>query len=95
MPPARHIEHEIGRQDALIALLLAGLTLVAYAAVRQYGFVDYDDPTYVADNAIVKRGLTLGGVSWALTTGHASNWHPLTWLSHMLDCQLYGLEPPP
>lgn len=52
-----------------------------------------DDPHYVSDNAVVQRGLTIEGVRWAFTTMHASNWHPLTWLSHMLDCELFGSDP--
>jgi len=61
--------------------------------VRQHGFVLYDDPEYVTENPQVQAGLTLSGVRWAFVTFHASNWHPLTWLSHMLDCQLFGLDP--
>ena len=53
----------------------------------------YDDPEYVTANPHVQSGLTWKGVIWAITTGAASNWHPLTWISHMLDCQLYGLNP--
>ena len=74
----------------LLAILL--LTVAAYAQVGWFDFVRYDDPKYVTDNAHVRAGLTAAGVQWAFTTGHASNWHPLTWLSHMLDVQLLGLR---
>ena len=63
-----------------------------YPVVRDQ-FVTYDDPDYVTDNTHVKSGLTVGDVEWAFRTGHAGNWHPLTWLSHMLDVQLFGLKP--
>ncbi len=56
-------------------------------------FVNYDDNDYVYENSHVKAGLTTDGIAWAMTTFDALNWHPLTWLSHMLDCQLYGLNP--
>jgi tetratricopeptide (TPR) repeat protein len=57
-----------------------------------HDFVNYDDPSYVYENSMVSRGLTLEGVKWAFTSGHARNWHPLTTLSHMLDCQLFGMR---
>jgi protein O-mannosyl-transferase len=74
----------------LIALLLALVTLAVYLPVRTHSFVNYDDTDYVTENSFVKNGLTWAGIKWAFTTGHASNWHPLTWLSHMADCQLFG-----
>ena len=77
----------------LIALLLALVTLVVYLPVARDGFVNYDDNDYVTENSFVKNGLTWTDVKWAFTTGHASNWHPLTWLSHMADCELFGLNP--
>ena len=58
--------------------------------VRHYDFVNYDDSDYVTANKHVLAGLKWDTLSWALSTGHASNWHPLTWLSHVLDCQLFG-----
>jgi len=77
---------------ALLGLLLVAL-VVAYLPLIQNQFVNYDDELYVTQNPTVKAGLTWEGLVWAFTTGHASNWHPLTWLSHMLDCQLWGLAP--
>jgi tetratricopeptide (TPR) repeat protein len=61
-----------------------------YAPALDFGTVNFDDPDYLEDNPMVLRGLSGEGVAWAFTTGHASNWHPLTWLSHMLDVELFG-----
>ncbi len=77
----------------LAALALAGLVALAYGAVGGLGFVNFDDPRYVFQNPHVQRGLTFEGVAWAFTAFHAGNWHPLTWLSHMLDVELFGLDP--
>ena len=77
----------------LIALLLALITLLVYLPVTRSGFLDYDDDDYVTNNQMVQNGLTLAGIQWAFTTDHAGNWHPLTWLSHMTDCELFGLNP--
>jgi tetratricopeptide (TPR) repeat protein len=76
----------------LVGVLLALATLLVYLPTGYYGFADYDDREYVTQNPMVQAGLTWSGVKWAFTTTHASNWHPLTWLSHMLDCQLFGLS---
>ena len=76
----------------LIGLLLALITLLAYLPAARDGFINYDDQVYVTDNRVVQNGLTWAGIQWAFTTGHASNWHPVTWLSHMLDCELFGLN---
>ncbi len=78
-----------------VSLALIAANLIVYAQVWGHDFVNYDDPDYVTDNPIVSEGLTRHGVAWAFTTFHSSNWHPLTWLSHMLDVQLYGLNPGP
>ena len=72
------------------ALVLA--VLGVYAEVGTFELVSLDDPLYVSENPQVKAGLTAAGVRWAFTAFHASNWHPLTWLSHMLDVQLFGLD---
>jgi tetratricopeptide (TPR) repeat protein len=66
------------------------LVLLAYLPAAWNDFVDYDDSDYVTANARVQSGLTWANLAWAFTTGHASNWHPLTWLSHMLDWRLFG-----
>jgi protein O-mannosyl-transferase len=73
----------------LICLGLGLVTLSLYLPVLRHGFVEYDDQQYVTDNPRVQAGLTWAGFIWAFGF-HAGNWHPLAWLSHMLDCQLYG-----
>ncbi len=77
----------------LLAALLAFATLVVYAPVLRNGFVEFDDPAYVTSNAHVQQGLTLHNVAWAFTSFNEANWHPLTWLSHMADVQLFSLAP--
>jgi len=76
----------------VIYAALALTTLAAFWPVLECGFVNYDDPLYVTANPQVQGGLCWPGVRWAFTAQHASNWHPVTWLSHMLDCQLFGLN---
>jgi tetratricopeptide (TPR) repeat protein len=73
------------------ALLLS--TLLVFGQVRNFDFVNHDDDVYVYENPYVSGGLTSQNIRWAFTTGHASNWHPVTWLSLMLDCQLFGPNP--
>ncbi len=80
-------------RPALVALALATLTLTVFLPVGGHQFVNYDDPLYVSENPQVRAGLTPAGVHWAFTSGSASNWHPLTWLSHMLDVEVFGMEP--
>ena len=79
-------------RDFLICAVLALATFVAFEQVRDSEFV-YDDGQYVTKNPQVIGGITFESVIWAFTTTYAANWHPLTWLSHMLDCQLFGLNP--
>ena len=78
---------------ALVAVLLVAATAIVFGQTLSCDFINYDDPLYVCDNPRVVDGLTAAGMRWALTQRHASNWHPLTWMSHMLDCQIYGLKP--
>ena len=80
------------RRLALAASLLL-LTLAAYYPVARLPFINYDDDLYVTRNVNVQSGVNWQAVRWAFTTYHTSNWHPLTWLSHALDCQLFGLNP--
>ena len=82
-------------QSGPVALVLFVAVLVVFWPVRHFGFVNYDDPDYVSANPHVQGGLTWENLVWAFTTGHASNWHPLTWLSHMLDWQVFGSNPGP
>jgi tetratricopeptide (TPR) repeat protein len=79
-------------QGWLVAALLWLATLALYWPVAHFEFIDFDDPTYVTDNAMVQQGLTAESVRWGLTASVCANWHPLTLYSHMLDCQLYGLD---
>jgi tetratricopeptide (TPR) repeat protein len=74
------------------AVLLVG-TLALYYPALQNGFVNYDDPAYVTSNFHVQQGLTSSSLAWAFTSTAEANWHPLTWISHMLDVQLFGLGP--
>ena len=76
-----------------ICISLAVLTWVVFGQLLQYDFINYDDPRYVYENTNITKGLTIGGIAWAFTHIHSMNWHPLTTISHMLDCQLYGLKP--
>jgi Flp pilus assembly protein TadD len=77
----------------LICLALVLAIIIAFEPVSSCGFVGYDDYQYVTGNPRVQAGITLDSVVWAFTTSYKSNWHPLTWLSYMLDCQLFGLNP--
>ena len=78
----------------LLSLLLVALTLISYAPTYVAGYVEFDDQLYVRDNPRVASGLTAENVLWAFREVHyMSNWHPLTWLSHMLDVELFGVEP--
>ena len=76
----------------MVCLLLALITLLVYLPVRHFEFVAFDDGLYVAENPMVQAGLTWAGVKGAFTTWYANLWHPVTCLSHMLDCQLFGLD---
>ncbi len=86
-------DHQPVRPHIWAGCLLTVLTLVVFLPVLGHDFINMDDGDYVSANPMVSRGLTWRGIAWALTTFHAANWHPLTWLSHMLDVNLFGLEP--
>ncbi len=76
----------------VIPVFLAGITLLVYSSVGQHAFISYDDPLYVTSNPRVISGLSWQNVFWALTALDIGNWHPLTWLSHLLDVELFGLS---
>jgi protein O-mannosyl-transferase len=76
-----------------INIFLIALTWAVFAQTGGFQFVNYDDPLYVLDNAHVRAGLSWRGIAWAFTHVHSQNWHPLTTISHMLDCQLFGVNP--
>ena len=84
------------RRNLIAAVICIGLSAITWAVFGRtvgHEFVDYDDPSYVVNEPKVTAGLTRDGIIWALTGGHSGNWHPVTSLSHMLDAQLYGLNP--
>jgi tetratricopeptide (TPR) repeat protein len=81
------------RRNILICLFLAGITSALYWPLTSHNFVSYDDPIYISDNPHVNSGLSWPNVAWAFRSGYAGNWHPLTWISHMLDVQWFGLQP--
>jgi tetratricopeptide (TPR) repeat protein len=91
-PKDFEVSHVTGleRADVLILLGLAVVTFGIYAQVIGHYFITLDDRSYIEENAMVNRGVTLAGLAWAFTTFHAGNWHPLTWISHMIDSQLFG-----
>ena len=76
----------------IVGLLLALVTLLVYMPVAKHTFVMYDDGDYITENLVVQKGLTWDGIKWAFATSHSANWHPLTWISHMADCQMFGLN---
>ncbi len=80
------------RYEILVCLFFVVSVLAVYCQVRNHEFLNYDDPGYVTENLRVKSGLSLKNIYWAFTTTTAGNWHPITMLSHMLDCQLYRLS---
>jgi protein O-mannosyl-transferase len=93
IPQAFEVSHvtTLERADFLILLGLAVVTFGIYAQLIGHRFITLDDPTYIYENPMVNRGVTLAGLAWAFTTFYAGNWHPLTWISHMIDSQLFGM----
>ena len=85
--------HGRRRTDLAVALVLAVATFLLYLPSLSNGFVEYDDPMYVTANPVVQQGLTWATVKWAFTTSTFGNWLPVTWLSHLLDVELFGLNP--
>ena len=87
------VRADSGRGRAIaIGLALIALTLVVFFQVRHFDFVNWDDPVYLTENPNVQAGLNWSNVVWALTTTHTPYWHPLTWLSHMLDVTMFGMD---
>jgi hypothetical protein len=93
-PPERWIGH-LRQKPILLGTLLVLATLLLYGRVAHHEFLAFDDSGYVTRNIHVNTGLNPGNVVWAFTSFHEANWHPLTWLSHMADCQLFGLKSGP
>ena len=77
----------------MVSLFLILAIVMVYGQVGYFDFVDFDDGLYVTKNVYVQKGLSVEGFVWAFTTSHAGSWYPITWLSHMLDFELYGLNP--
>lgn len=80
------------KKTALIAICLLMLAAGVFAIASTFDFINYDDPDYILENQYVKEGLTLNSLRWAFTTDFHQHWHPLTWISHMLDVQWFGLD---
>jgi Flp pilus assembly protein TadD len=89
---SKNTEHATTR-TLWVSLALVAIILIVYGSSWSHEFTDYDDPDYVTENPHVTGGLTAANVSWAFTTAHAANWHPVTWLSHMADVSIYGVSP--
>ena len=94
---AKHapVQRAVSQTAIIVAIcgVLVGITWLVFAQTIRHQFVTYDDPQYVYANPEVSAGLSLSRITWAFTHTIAGNWHPLTTISHMLDCQLYGLDP--
>jgi tetratricopeptide (TPR) repeat protein len=84
------IECVRNHRQMLLCIVLVMATFAVYLPVRNHEFVRFDDDVYITQNPNVQSGLSLQNIKWAFTTQQATNWHPLTWLSHMLDCTLFG-----
>jgi protein O-mannosyl-transferase len=80
--------------DAAISAGLALMVAAVYVQTVRFDFVNYDDTVYVPDNTHIRDGLSFRGIGWAFTTFETANWYPLTWLSLMLDCQIFGGNQP-
>jgi len=86
----------ISRQKKIvlwICLCIALLTFAVYGQARNHAFIDFDDYEYITENPHVRSGLNMDNVVWAFTSYHSNNWHPITWISHMADVQIFGLNP--
>src|ERR1700747_208082 len=77
----------------VLCLLLAAITLALYNGAAGHGFSNYDDDRYILTNPHVQAGIRWSTITWAVTSLEEANWHPLTWLSHAMDCQLFQLHP--
>ena len=91
--PKPGVATALWNRPIVLSLLLVIAIVALYYPVHKHPFINYDDGDYVYENPHVKSGLSWAAVQWAFTTSHAENWHPVTWLSHELDCQLFGVKP--
>ena len=92
-PSVRPATHKERTTTVVICLLLVAIVWIVFGQTLGHEFINYDDHEYVYENPRITSGLSLGGIGWAFTHVHSSNWHPLTTISHMLDCSLFGLQP--
>lgn len=92
-PEHKTISTGLGESKLVLSLLLVALTLALYNPISHSGFLHFDDDHYVTNNSHIRGGVNRNTVSWAFTSLEQANWHPLTWLSHALDCQLFQLNP--
>jgi len=81
------------RNKLIFCVFISILTIAVYWQIQNHEFINYDDDIYITENTNISKGFTSEAIRWAFTTPYASNWHPITWLSHSFDYQLYGLEP--
>jgi len=83
------------RGQIVLGIALVLITVATFFPVAGFGFISYDDPFYVTANPVIQGGITRDGLKWAFTELHGNQtyYHPVTWLTHMLDCQLFGLRP--
>src|SRR2546428_6793276 len=88
----RRSKFTFSRPAVYVCVLLISITWLVFGQTIAHDFVNFDDHVYVYDNPVISRGLTVDGLIGAFSHSHARNWHPLTTISHMLDCQLYGLK---
>lgn len=91
--PLKRFADDLQRKPVILSSVLVFAVLLVYAPTSHHAFLDFDDGQYVTQNQHVRTGFSLSNVAWAFTSFYASNWHPITWLSHMLDCQIFGLNP--
>ncbi len=92
-PQANFFSRDSLVRTVILSLLLAVAAIAIYSPVNNHPFANIDDPKYVVDNPHIKDGLTPSVAVWAITHGYAANWHPLTWMSHALDIQMFGYDP--
>src|SRR5271156_2648273 len=85
--------HSQPNMKLVIALCLVAITFVLYEPTLHNGFVNFDDPNYISQNAHVAQGLTRNNIKWAFATTEESNWHPITWISYMATAQIFGMKP--
>ena len=92
-PTGNHNFFRPQKKSLWISLGIVLLTIAVYGQVGHHAFIDFDDYEYITENPHVRTGLTFDNIAWAFTSHHSNNWHPLTWISHMVDVEIFGLNP--